>query len=147
MPKINFIKVENIFTEAVRQLFISRLTDLAAIVTLIRDPTSSISVKKKQEVVERFQKQLKNLKEQDPKLYLNLNITKAEERKLLASKHEFNQNDWLTIQKLQERIEYLKKQLYGVDSFKAEFEEQIEKERIKHINKRFNVRDGWLPLK
>jgi hypothetical protein len=44
------------------------------------------------------------------------------------------------------RIDELKHELYGQESLDAEYDEHIAHERRRHINKRFNIRDGWLPL-
>ena len=56
------------------------------------------------------------------------------------------QEDWLRLKALKLRIDELKHELYGQESIDAEYDDQVDQERRRHINKRFNIRDGWLPL-
>ena len=55
--------------------------------------------------------------------------------------------DWERMKTFKEQIEALRGEYFGNEtSTNVEDEAQIEKERRKHINKRFNIREGWLPL-
>ena len=64
----------------------------------------------------------------------------------LSTPAEFTAEEWLFLRALKLRIDELKKELYGEEIIKAEDEERVTKERKRHINKRFNIRDDWLPL-
>lgn len=146
MAKVNFTKVEGAFDKALQKLFIDHLSELAAIANVIQDPQSNISSKSIEEIIARFQKELKKLKKQDPKLYERLNLSpEAEERFALPSK-DYLQEDWMRLRALKLRIDELKHELYGQESVDAENEKIVIKERRRHVNKRFNIRDGWLPL-
>jgi hypothetical protein len=146
MPKVNFSKVENAFDKALQKLLINHISELAAIANVIQDPQANLASKTIEDIISRFQKELKKLKKQDSKLYERLNLsTEVEERFALPSK-EFLQDDWLRLKELKLRIDELKHELYGQESLDVEYENQVSKERRRHINKRFNIRDGWLPL-
>lgn len=146
MAKINFTKVESAFDKALQKLFIDNLSELAAIANVIQDPQANISSKTIAEIIARFQKELKKLKKKDPKLYERLNLSPEDEQRFALPAKEFLQEDWLRLKALKLRIDELKRDLYGQESMDAQYEIQVSKERRRHINKRFNIRDGWLPL-
>lgn len=147
MPKISFTKVEMIFTEALRKMLIDRIAELATVVSLSHDSNAKISPKTVEKVLKSFQKELKLLKEKDKKLYDQLKLTEDDEQRFSKSVKDFNTEDWAMLKDFREKIEELKKEIQGPEPTTQEKDEQhIEKQRIKHINKRFNVRDDWLPL-
>lgn len=146
MAKVNFTKVENAFDRALQKLFIDNLSDLAAIANVIQDPKANLSSKAIEDIITRFQKELKKLKKQDPKLFQRLNLSPQEEERLSLPSKDFLQGDWLRLKELKLRIDELKKELYGEEAINVENDKQVAKERRKHVNKRFNIRDGWLPL-
>lgn len=146
MAKINFSKVEKSFDNAVQRLFIENLTELGAIANMVQDsqvPTSSHAI---EEVIAKFQKQLKKIKEQDLLMFNKLNLTPEEEQRFYLPSTEYTQQDWLRLKEFKQRIEELKRELCGQETINPDHDDQITKERRRHVNKRFNVRDGWLPL-
>ena len=145
MTKINFSKVEKSLDFALQKLFIDNLSELAAIANVAQDPQKHLSNKKIEEIIARFQKELNTIKKQDPSLFDKLNLSAEEEERFNRMASEYSQEDWLRLKTLKLRIDELKHELYGQEST-AEDGQQIEKERRRHIHKRFNVRDGWLPL-
>lgn len=146
MTKINFTKAEKAFDNAIQKLIIDHLFDLASLADAVEEPALYSNTPQIQEVIERFHKELKKLKKKDQKLYEKLDILPEEELRLSATPENFNQTDWLRVKNLKEKIECLKKELYGEEVVQIENENQVSKERKKHINKRFNIREGWLPL-
>ncbi len=146
MPKVNFSKVEKSFDRALQKLVIDYLSELATIADVIQDPKANITSKAIGEIIERFQKELKKLKKRDPKLFERLNLLPEEEQRFDLSAHEYLQEDWLRLKTLKLRIDELKHELYGQEHLDAKNEAQVVKERRRHINKRFNIREGWLPL-
>lgn len=146
MTKVNFSKVEGSFDKALLKLQIENLTELATITDLIHIPGKRLSKKASEEIVVKFQQELDKFKRQDPKLFQRLNLTPEEEGRFAQSSADFTSEDWARIKELKGRIETLKKELHGKEKLAAEDETLISKERKKHINKRFNVRDDWLPL-
>jgi hypothetical protein len=146
MPKVNFSKVEKSFDRAIQKLTIDYLSELAAIANVIQDPQSTISSKSIEEIITRFQKELKKLKKYDPLLFKKLNLSPEDEKRFALPSAEFTQEDWLRLKALKVHIDELKHELYGQEHLDAENDDQIAKERRRHVNKRFNIRDGWLPL-
>jgi hypothetical protein len=146
MAKVNFSKVEKSFDRALQKLFIDNLSELAAIANAIQDPQKGITSKAIEEVIERFQKEMKKIKKQDPVLFEKLNLSPEDEARFNRPSNEYAQEDWLRLKALKLRIDELKHELYGQESIDAENDDHVEKERRRHVNKRFNIRDGWLPL-
>lgn len=146
MAKVNFSKVEKSFDRALQKLFVDNLSDLAAIANIIQDPKSGISSKTIEEIITKFQKELKKIKKQDPILFSKLQLTVEDEERFARTSSEYSQEDWERLKTLKLRIDELKKELYGQESIDAEYDNQVSKERKRHVNKRFNIRDGWLPL-
>ncbi len=146
MAKVNFTKVEAAFENALQKIAIDNLSELAAIATIIHDPDSQLSSKTIEDIISRFHKELKKLKKNDVKLYTELHLTSEEEERFALTPDQFTQGDWLRLKALKERIDELKRTLYGEEVLNAEYDKQVVKERRRHINKRFNIREGWLPL-
>ena len=147
MTKVNFSKVEKSFDKALQKLLVDNLFELAAIANVIQDPEKNISNAATEEIICRFQKDLKKIKKENFVLFEKLNLTTEEEEHLYHPPSEYTQEDWLLVRELKTRIDQLKRDLYGQQTVKIEDSVNVEKERRRHINKRFNVRDGWLPLK
>ncbi len=146
MTKVNFSKVEKSFDIALQKLFIDNLSELASLASVIQDPQKSIDNKTIEEIIGRFQKELKKIKKQDPLLYEKLNLTQETEERFDRPPNEYRQEDWLQLKTLKLHIDELKREFSGKEKIEAEHETAINKERKRHINKRFNIRDGWLPL-
>lgn len=145
MSKVNYKKVEQAFDAALQKLMIDNLSELATIAHMTQDPhTPSHAI---EETIGRFQKELQKLKKQDPKLFERLNLSLDDEKRLHLPSNEFQLPDWVRLKELKERIDELKHELHGAEATSSELESQVTKERKKHINKRHNIRDGWLPLK
>lgn len=147
MPKVNFSKVEKSFDRALQKLLVDNLSELAAIANVIQDPQKSITSKTIEDIIIRFQKQLKKMKKSDPIFFQKLNLSPEEEERFSHPHAEYTQQDWDRLRTLKLRIDEVKHELYGEDSINVENDTHVEKERKKHIHKRFNIREGWLPLK
>jgi hypothetical protein len=146
MAKVNFSKVEKSFDRAIQKLTMDHLSELAAIANVIQDPQSHLSNKSIEEIITRFQKELKKLKKYDSVLFGKLDLSPEDEERFALPADQFLQGDWLRLKALKVRIDELKHELYGQEHIEAQNDEQITKERRRHVNKRFNIRDGWLPL-
>lgn len=148
MSKTNFTKTEAILNDALNKLAVEQLTELATIANLLSESKPKVDDDLVDQVLTRFQNGLKQLKKHDAKLYARLNISKEEEKRLFLSAKDLTQEDWIKIKSIWEKIEELKKELHGQPTLPTEEDEKrIEEQRVEHINKRFNVRKGWLPLK
>lgn len=144
MAKINFSKVEQALDKTLQAISIEHLTELAAIASILQQ--TKISPETMDKIIKRFQHQLQKLKRHDLKLYERLALSSEDESRFNLSFADFNQDDWSRLSFLKIKIDELKKELYGQVSVGPEDEKRIADERIRHINKRFNIREGWLPL-
>jgi multidrug efflux pump subunit AcrB len=146
MPKISFVKVEQMFSETLRQIRIDRLTDLSAIVMLTQNPDAKLNKVSSQQILKKIQVELEGMKKNDLTIYQSLELTADEEKRLFDFERKFSSEDWDRLKRLRDKIEELKKELLGHSAPDEKFDEQVKKERIKHKDKRFNVREGWLPV-
>lgn len=147
MAKVSFTKAEQSFDRAVRQLLIDNLSEIATIVDVAHDKDKKISSEALAELIAKFNKQLQKIRKNDTGLYQKLALSAEDEKRLSKPSTEYIQADWLFMKELKLRIDELKSELYGKGAPDTTQEAQVEKERKRHINKRFNIRDGWLPLK
>lgn len=146
MTKVSFTKVESILTETLRKMMIEKLSELAAIVSLAQESQNKIPQETVNKILKKFREELGKFKTTEPQFYAKLNLSPEEELFFLNEEKELDNEKWAKIQQLKEKIEETKRELMGKEAPKEEYETQVEKERAKHINKRFNIRDGWLPL-
>ena len=145
MSKVNFSKVDQAFDEASQSLFIDSLAELSTIASMLQNPDRKIG-EKEEAIILRFQNELKRIKKEDFSLFEKLNITAEEESRLLRPISEYAKEEWAQLKYLRERIDELKKQITGKSEVNEANDKIVEKEKKRHINKRHNVRDGWLPL-
>ncbi|WP_068467837.1 hypothetical protein [Candidatus Protochlamydia phocaeensis] len=144
--KVDFQKVENILSDTLQKIFIDHLSELAAIANLINEPETTLTKKMIDEIVSRFQTELKRLQEKDKKLYQKLELSAEDEQRFNLPAQQFTQDDWQRLKLFKERIDDLKRELLGEKAHNAQDEKRIEQERRRHVYKRFNIREGWLPL-
>lgn len=147
MPKINYSKIESAMDDAKLKQLIERLAEMTAIVMLSQDPNSKkVSEKVAAEILKKLQTELEFLKKGSITSYQQLNLTEEDEKRLLKAPKDFSSDDWKKLHELKEALMALRKELRGKANTKFEDEDLIEEERLKHINKRFNIKDDWLPL-
>lgn len=148
MARVNFTKVEHVLHEALHKASIDHLKELATIANLLGDAPKKMENKDIEPILDNFRQELKRIKKSDPTLYQQLSISPEQEKRFDLSVQDLKTEDWSKIKAIREQIPDLKKELRGHQSkTKEEDEKIVEAERVKHINKRFKVRDGWLPLK
>jgi hypothetical protein len=137
MAKLNFSKAEKAFDVALQKLFIDHLSKLGTFAEemSIDDSTG----------VANFQNELYKLQKEVPALYDQLHLSAEEERLLTLNLDQVTQKDWSDLKALNSRIENLKK-AFSHSQLSNENEQHVTQERHRHVNKRFNVREGWLPL-
>lgn len=149
MARINFTKVEHVLHEALHKASVDHLKELATLANLLSDAApKKLNPEEIEPLLENFRQELKRIKTTDVALYEKLLITSEQEQRFYLPAPELNTEDWSKIKAIREMIPDLKKELRGQQVITKEEDEKIvEAERIRHINKRFKVRDGWLPLK
>lgn len=145
MSKVNFSKAEQALTDTLQKIYKDQIAELAIIATLVNIPHPQLAQEKIDETLNKLKTEVQHLKDHDPKLYARLNMTKKEEQ-LIFSSTPMKPKSWARLGLLKNKIDELKKELYGEMVADETISKQIEEERKKHINKRFNIRDNWLPL-
>lgn len=138
MARSNFLKVEGYLTEGLHKISVNRLLDLADAASGIGTSNEEYSPKRLCTLVER---ELKWIYQQDPQVFKALNIEKKRVKQLFDNPKDLSH----------EEIEFLKKlkadlKKYKQEKFTKSDEELVNDEKKRHINKRFNVNEKWLPL-
>ncbi len=141
MAKINLSLVEKAIADVLYKIKLEDLLWLAEALT--GTPSAGAEIKDKRLVIKGFVKDLCRLIKKEPEAYKELGAAISELEKLLKSKSAIEPDVWSEIIALKNKVEEVKNISIRDPS---EDEAQVEKERQRHINKRFNVNERWLPL-
>lgn len=145
MAKTDYSKAEDAFDDRLHKMKVNELLKLADQAAGKEGLTEGIHPQFGQ-MLSLIEHDLKWMQKKDPGIYKKLQIKKDELTALYA---KIQAKILLSNDERRRIAEMLKK----VAKHKLEFfpasdqENQIEAERKKHINKRFNVSEKWLPLK
>ena len=93
------------------------------------------------ETPEEIEEWIRRFREIEP-----IEMTPEEEKRFMQPGENYTLEDWQRLKVLKEKITELKVELYGEEVTNPQDEDHIEKQRKKHINKRYNVKDDWIPL-
>jgi hypothetical protein len=138
MAKSNYSKAEDAFDEAMQKMAIEKL--IAQTSKNALTPEDHQSSKK---VLLTLANAIKHYSKADKHFYKQLGLKHEEVRKLLSHPNP-NADEWQSILVLQEKLKEYKQTALALPQ--AQDEKVIENERVKHVNKRYNVNDTWLPL-
>ena len=143
MAKSDFSKAEEFFEKEIQQLKIDKIVEST-------ESVESLDAINQYRLVNTLltvlQYEIKKLTRLRVNPYELLKIDKSELRKFINQPGEVTVDEWEKIKKWKNEIDSLKLRNECNDSV-IEDEEEIERARQIHINKRFNVNDKWLPLK
>lgn len=134
MSKTNYSKVEKALEEGMLRMKTESLLEEA---DALKNPSGKLSEEEEEEhalLLSQLQEELKQLKKEDAKAYKKLAFHKLDLKKL----------EWKEIQEVQHRLDQYKKELPA--KMQVSDQSLIDAEREKHLNKRFNVNDKWIPL-
>ncbi len=155
MAKTNFTKVEDLLEAQLAKMEAKELGKLADIAQKVERPEmrklvekASIAAAKNEidrtSLIHAIHQAAKKFKE--PSFYTALGMTSEELQTLLDTPRENLTNlQWAKLQDLRPKIIEFKKNFSKLHPEAAD-ETLVNKERTKHLNKRFNVKDKWLPL-
>lgn len=146
MAKPSFSKIEELLDETFRKIFIERLAELATIVTLINNPDSNLSPKYVNDIILKFQIELRKLKDHDKKLYERLELSSDEEKSFMRTASEFSVKDWERLKTLKNKIQELKTELFGESAPTEEDEKYIEKQGLNISTKDIISRTTGFPF-
>lgn len=153
MAKTDYSKVEEALNRGLLKITVQHLLDLADVAA----STGIASTASKQEpllpdkdVLDRIlltlQQDLKRLLKRDLSTYTKLGLDKKKLQSYFKNPNLLTPQDWKKVKEIREKIHIYNQELR--EKFPLESNEVlVELERHRHINKRFNVNEKWLPLK
>lgn len=144
MAKTNFSKVETNLDKGLRKMKVSDLCRLADIAAGIGEaPQVKEKLSKSQKLLLQHLKiDLMRLKKKEKRIYSKLGIKKEALERQLNDPTSLTKEEWKALEELRDRTKSYIAEFYPDESN----EELIEQEKIKHRNKRINVKETWLPL-
>lgn len=145
MAKTNYTKVDAALDSGLRKMEIDALFEASPSQSKQKTPLTA-EEKKKQKLLDGIKRDIQYL---DPKrhkqLYATLGYKRQELKVLLENASSLTLEDWEKIKQIRASIEkYRKEVMAQLPSHNNE--KLIEEQRVKHVNKRYNVNDKWLPL-
>lgn len=150
MSKIDFNKVEQVLEEGLRQFGVKQLlylADLAA--TFGMETTGKESAFDDQETksltLHTLFRNLQILRKKDKDLYKKLGINTKKMKNLVDNPAQLTSEEWEKIKKIRQRLDEYRRELRRKLEQISD-QDIIKSERKKHINKRFNINEKWLPL-
>lgn len=143
MAKTNYTKVDAAADMGLRKMEIDRLFEATPGKEKI--PLTP-EEKGKQKLLEGLKRDIQYL---DPKrhkqLYTTLGYKRQDLKALIENPSTLTLEDWEKIKQIKKSIEKYRKEVMA--QLPSQDDEKIvEEQRVKHINKRYNVNDKWLPL-
>ena len=144
MTKTNFTKVEDALNEGLLRMNIAGLHDAAAAAShneATEVPANPVAMRK--QVIAAVQFELKHCK--DDQLFVAGGVNRADLKKMLQRIDDLAPEKWARLEAFREKtVAYKKNKL---EKLPADANEKlIEAQKKKHINKRYNTKEQWLPL-
>lgn len=139
MAKANFSKVEKALEEGMIKITSQNLLNQTPGKHLELTPENAALILKKMDT------DLLKLNKEDKAIYEKVGVKRSALKKLLSSTTTLTPADWNSIKEIQLKIAAYKKEILKKIPQMTD-EDFVEKERIVQKNRRFNVRDKWLPL-
>lgn len=144
MAKVNFTKVEDMLNQGLQKISVGHLLNEADAAKGISKP-SDAEVSSNRRLLTSIERGLKTLQSQDPEAYAKMGIKKKSLKKMIEAPEKLTPQEVETLKEIEEKIKKFKEELQETLP-SLDNESIIESQRSKHINKRYNVNDKWLPL-
>ncbi len=155
MARTNFTKVEDILSQGLEDLTVNELLILADKAAAMGDSEQARAAqeriakarrdKDRKHWVASIKRDLAILHKRDKGILKSLNVNRKELLEMLEKTDEIDEKGWEFIHSLHDKLGLFKVE-HAKDTALSN-EDIVEAERLKHINKRFNVKDKWLPLR
>ena len=149
MAKTDFTKAEEVIGETLNKIKVENLLELAdkqSGVPHLKTMTDIPSLEIRNAIVNSLKCQLKWLHHENSNLYKDLKVSKKELFDLFKKLETIDIKDWKKIEEVRKKVT-----VYHTEHHKSpptdSNDNLVEKERVKHINKRFNGNDKWLLLR
>lgn len=146
MSKIDYTHAEFLLDSTLYNHFLKNLYELSAIATQAQEGNEPLDTEHVDKILKEFRAEVKKLKLNHPDKLAGIGLAEEEFKRLMSPSKDFKREDWLKILELNDQIRKLNKEQAKRLKNPLEDDERIEKERKEHVNKRFNVKKGWLPL-
>jgi hypothetical protein len=154
MAKTNFTKVEDALTAQLIKMNIDQLGHLADISQKVGRPEVKKMLEKASEqarktatmrkaIIYVLKKGLKEIKKSD--FVDKLKISPDNLKQMIERSSTLTEEEWKKLTDIKNAMEAIKREQIAKDPESGD-EQIVSKERKKHINKRFNVKEKWLPL-
>lgn len=140
MAKTNFTKAEEALVGALQKMQVEELLEKADAAS--GKGSVSVIVHARTLIINIIKHDLKRLHKLDKEIYKKLDIKQAEIEELMSNPSTLTKENWKKIVLVKSRLD-----AYIAKLPKVSNEQLVLEQRHKHINKRFNVNDKWLPLK
>lgn len=142
MAKINFKKVDDITGHYLRELRIKKMCQEEGTDADTPAPAAARDV-----VAANILRHLKNLAYQEHReFYATLPIKKKDLTKMLELPDKLSTEEWKIVMEIHDKVKAYRALIKATLDPEINLE-QIRNEQAKHITKRFNVSDRWLPEK
>jgi hypothetical protein len=142
MAKTNFTKVEGILEAGILKMSVNNLLDLADVAQGMGKKTPA-KVKSPKSLFGLVERELLWIYSKDPEVFKNLHLKKKKIKKIFDKPEEATPEDVEYIKTLKEQLAaYKKEKLPHLTD-----DDLVKHEQDRHINKRYNTNEGWLPLK
>lgn len=155
MGKVNFTKVEQALEAGLIKMEAQNLLYLADLASSFGEADSDTPPVLKpakfkwdenhQLFVQNLATDLRKLRKKDREMDTKLGLDRGELNKLLENPKEITEEEWEKIReirrKLNEHKKEMKKRLGTISD-----QDLVKTERKKQVNRRFNIKDNWLPL-
>lgn len=138
MSKINFSKVEDAIDEGLKKLTVQELLILSG-------GKKDKAKNDREQIAKLIAIQTEWLHKNGHKISEILGISRKKLKEELAQAIAMTDEEWKRVLEWKEALTLKLKKIK--EKTKKSDENLIESERLKHVNKRFNVREKWLPLK
>lgn len=143
MAKSNFSKVEKSLEDGLIKMTARHLKETSP----SKNPKKEEKFKEDQIVAElsSLKQDLMLIKKYDQNMYKNLGFSLKDLKKILSNPTALTHEHYQKICEIKVKVKDLKKEIRTQKKTEPN-DTLIQKERIRHINKRFNVQEKWLPL-
>jgi len=144
MSKMNYSKIELAIEQVLQKIQIDLLSELADIAAGIgsRKKSKEKISKERKKLILALQLDIMRLLDKDTGIYAKLKIKKSTLDYIFAHPEEIKDDGWAKVEELCALTgKYILEYYPEVSD-----EEHIEIQQRRHINKRFNVSERWLPL-
>jgi hypothetical protein len=148
MAKIDYSKSERLLSDALLKMSVKQLLILADRPESFNnpaDPNSLPSLQARVILLEFMDRDLESINKVEGPHKEKLGLSRPTLKRIIDKAPEITLEDWIKLKKIRQRVLKYKKDLWEKIPHLSD-DQIVDLERKKTKNKRFNVRDKWLPL-